>query len=64
MEEEAKQEDIDIDNLPDAEEEEDEDFAVKGDYQQQLLKACMKGDFETAKRCVDKKANVFCEDKK
>ena len=64
MEEEAKQEDLDIDNLPDAEEEEDEDFSVKGDYQQQLLKACMKGDYETAKKCIDKKANIFCEDKK
>lgn len=64
MEEDIKQEELDLDNLPDAEEEEDEDFAVKGDYQQQLLKACQRGDYETTKKCLDKKANIFIEDKK
>jgi len=59
-----KQEELDLDNLPDVEEEEDEDFAIKGDYQQQLLKACMRGDYETAKKCIEKKANIFVEDKK
>ena len=64
MEEEAKQqEELDLD-IPDAEEEEDEDFAIKGDYQQQLIKASTKGDYETAKKCIDKKANIFYEDKK
>ncbi|CAD8212296.1 unnamed protein product [Paramecium pentaurelia] len=36
----------------------------KGDWHQQLLSACQKGDITAVQRCLDKRANVLYEDKK
>ncbi len=62
--EEIKNEEIDMENLQEGEEDDEEDLKVKGDYTQQLIKACQRGDFDLAKRCIEKKANVNFEDKK
>ncbi|CAD8210027.1 unnamed protein product [Paramecium pentaurelia] len=37
---------------------------LKGDWHQQLLSACQKGDLTAVQRCLDKRANVLYEDKK
>ena len=49
MEDGGKHEELDLDNLPDAK---DEDFSTKDDYKQQLLKAYMKGDYETTRNVL------------
>ena len=43
LDEAIKQEELDLENLPDGEEDEEEDPSNKGDYQSQLLKASQKG---------------------
>ena len=53
--EEIKNEEIDMENLQEGEEDDEEDLKVKGDYTQQLVKACQRGDFDLAKKCIEKK---------
>ena len=54
MKDDGKHEKFDLDNLPNpnADEDEDEDFSTKDDYKQQLLKAYMKGDYETTRNVL------------
>jgi ankyrin repeat protein len=59
---------------PDEAELDEEEIRTKGDWNQQLyyfyysnfksLKACQKGDYDYAKKCIEKKANILIEDKK
>lgn len=46
------------------EEEENPEEKIKTFWNPELIKAATKGDLETVKKCLDKKANIFYEEKK
>jgi len=66
MEEDFEKHKLDIDQHLEEEEEEEENLEekIKTHWNPLLLKSAIKGDLQTIKKCLDKKANIFYEEKK
>jgi len=65
MEEDFKKHDLDIDANPEEEEEEENpEEKIKTHWNPLLIKSAQKGDIDSVKRSLDKKANLFYEEKK
>jgi len=66
MEEDFEKRKLDVEQHYDNEEEEEENIEekIKTQWNPLLIKSAMKGDLETIKKCLDKRANLFYEEKK